>query len=564
MTRPPLISLILALAVFIGTVAQAQDINERLAGIIKEYGQAEISLTVSGPDMLDSLARNVSILNVIGSTAEISLSPLTVKWFLKQNYAYSIKQKLTPRGLITATGVANALTFEVYPTYTQYDSIMQAFANGYPGFCRLDTIGTSINGKLILALEITGTGGSDETKPEVFYTSTMHGDETVGFVMMLRLADYLLRNYPKDQRVKDLMDNLRIWINPLSNPDGTYNHGDAISNPVRYNANGVDLNRNYPDPLIAAKIREKETLEMIAFMRKHRFVISANFHSGNEVVNYPWDRWLTKFHADDAWFNEISRTYADTVHNHAAAGYMTYMDNGVTRGAVWYKVYGGRQDFVTQELQGREVTIELHDTYVTPALLLQSVWEANRRSFLGYLENAMYGIHGRIIDSESEQPLPAEVFIKGHDADSSQVYADTVNGTFIRMLAPGIWPLTFSADGYRDTTINVSVVAGQRTDLTVLMKSETNKSDSLPDAPALWPNPAVSLVRVLLPEAVTGSVEVYITDLSGRLMIANKADISEREPYIIDVSALPAGIYQAQFRNVKRNKSCMGRFVVIK
>ena len=118
----------------------------------------------------------------------------------------------------------------------------------YPSLCRLDTIGTSINGKLVLALRISNNPGAAATKPEVFYTSTMHGDETGGFILMLRLADYLLSNYNDNPRVKELIDNLDIWINPLANPDGTYNSGDVISSPVRFNANGVDLNRNFPDP----------------------------------------------------------------------------------------------------------------------------------------------------------------------------------------------------------------------------------------------------------------------------------------------------------------------------
>jgi carboxypeptidase D len=36
---------------------------------------------------------------------------------------------------------------------------------------------------------------TDEYEPEFMYTSTMHGDETVGYVLMLRLIDYLLTNY---------------------------------------------------------------------------------------------------------------------------------------------------------------------------------------------------------------------------------------------------------------------------------------------------------------------------------------------------------------------------------
>ena len=173
-------------------------------------------------------------------------------------------------------------------------------------------------------------------------------------------------------------------------------------------------------------VYEKETIDMMSFMRKHRFVLSANFHAGAEVVNYPWDRWLSKLHADDTWFHTISRGYADTAHIYGGSGYMSDLENGVTRGAVWYLVFGGRQDFMTQYLHGREVTIELDYQHVTPASQLSLLWDNNWHSLIGYLENAMYGIHGAVFDSDTHAPLPAEVFIKGHDVDSSQVYSDSL------------------------------------------------------------------------------------------------------------------------------------------
>ncbi len=431
--------------------------------------------------------------------------------------------------------------------------------------CHLDTIGTSINGKLVLALKISDNHGTDETEPEVFYTSTMHGDETGGYILMLRLADYLLKNYAEDARVKDLIDNLEIWINPLANPDGTYNSGNTISSPVRYNAHGVDLNRNFPDPGLTNMVYEKETLDMISFMGRHRFVISANFHSGTEVVNYPWDRWLTPLHADNSWFNTISRSYADTVHIYCAPGYMTFLDNGVTRGAVWYIVQGGRQDYMTQQLHGREVTIELDNDYITPVSQLSGLWESNWRSLIGYLENALYGVHGEVKDSESSLPVAAEIFINGHDIDGSQVYSDTLTGSFVRLLEPGVWPLTFTATGYRDTTLNVSVYDGQETDLLVYMKKGTTPHDSLSgEPPVLYPNPAASEINAVLTDDVSGSVIVSIFDLSGKSMISYEAVIAEDVPVQIDISRLSAGTYSVTFFNVKKNKSCRGRFIVIK
>jgi hypothetical protein len=538
--------------------------DDRLRGMVSQYGQAVVVVTLPDLRMIDNLTQNVSILNVSGHLVEISLSRLTVEWFIRQKFSYIIKERQVPRELTSAGSVEKALSFDVYPTHAQYDSIMQSFMLNYPLLCRLDTIGTSIRGQLVLALQITGPDHS-VTRPEVFYTSSMHGDETGGFIMMLRLSDYLLKNYYSDDRVRELMDNLSIYINPLANPDGTYNNSNTISSPVRYNANGVDLNRNFPDETVAPVVPEKENADMIRFMRKHRFVISANFHSGVEVVNYPWDRWLNILHSDDSWFYSVSRAYADTVHVYSGPGYMNFLNNGITRGALWYVVHGGRQDFVTQDLHGREVTIELDNDYITPVSQLASLWEYNRRSLLGYIENALYGIHGTVKDSATLAPVPAEVFIKNHDFDSSQVYADTLTGSFVRMLSPGIWPLTFTAEGYRDSTLQVTVYDGQRTDINLLMKKGYNGPDTtLPKPPALYPNPASTVIKALLPEEVVGMVKVRISDQSGRIVIGYDAEAVKDEPLLIDISSLSPGSYVADFRNSKKVKSCRGRFMVIK
>jgi hypothetical protein len=559
--------ILLSLTAFFSLRCNAQDISsdERLRSLVRQYGQAEVVIPYSEYLRLDYLSTHVSILAVRNKIIEISLSPLSVEWFISQKYSYAIKGKADLKGIVSSASISKAYEWNTYPTYSQYDSIMQAFAADYPSLCSLDTIGTSINGKLVLSLKISDNPSDDEAEPEVFYSSSMHGDETGGFILMLRFADFLLKNYSDNSRVKELVDNLEIWINPLANPDGTYNSGNAISSPVRYNANGVDLNRNFPDPLLGNVVYEKENIDMISFMRRHRFVLSANFHAGSEVVNYPWDRWLTKLHADDEWFYDISRAYADTVHIYSDPGYMSDLDNGVTRGALWYIIYGGRQDFMTQELHGREVTIELDQQHVTPVSQLEALWENNRRSLFDYLENALFGIHGFVLDSESSAPVAAEIFINGHDTDSSQVYADTLNGSFIRLLAPGIWPLTFTASGYRDTTINVAVIARQRTDITLYMlKAAIPPDSSLPEPPALYPNPASSFIKAVLPEAVAGNINIRIINMSGKIIRDYDIEVVKDIPVLIDISRLSAGTYSAVFTNSKKNTSCRGRFIVIK
>jgi hypothetical protein len=395
----------------------------------------------------------------------------------------------------------------------------------------------------------------------------MHGDETGGFILMLRLADYLLKNYSLNSRVKNLVDNLEIWINPLANPDGTYRSGNTISSPTRYNANGYDLNRNFPDLMTPNTIMQKETADMIKFMRKHRFVLSANFHSGSEVVNYPWDRWFYKFHADDSWFREISRAYADTVHVYSGPAYMTFLENGITRGADWYIVYGGRQDFITYELQGREVTIELDNQFTTPEAQLPVLWQSNWHSLIGYLENALYGIHGLVRNASTHNPVPARIFITGHDKDSSHVYSDTLTGSFVRLLAPGSWDLTFSAVGYLPVTVNnVIVTPWQRTDLIVEMSPVLNfiENPHSESSVLLYPNPATDAINVVFPGTNSGEMNIRIIDMDGRVVSDYFSEAASGLPLALEIKSLPAGIYIVLFQNTATGAFFYGRFVVIK
>ncbi len=556
-------AILLLIIILQATECFSQNVKDKeLREEIRKHGEADVVIPYPGRTAIDSITRNVSITSVKNKKVYITLSQTSLEWFLSNKFDYEILKREPAKGITHASSVKEAMEWDTYPTYTQYDSIMHQFAADYPQLCLLDTIGTSVNGRLVLVLKISDNVHGDEDEPEVFYSSTMHGDELAGFVLMMRFADFLLKNYGSNTLINALVDNLEIWINPLANPDGTYNSGDIISSPTRTNANGYDLNRNFPDPMNPSVIQQKETTDMIAFMRKRKFVLSANFHSGEEVVNFPWDRWFDKYHADHDWFYYISRKYADTVHFYSGPAYMNFMDNGVTRGAEWYIIYGGRQDFITWELQGREVTIELDDIKLTPAAQLELLWLYNRQSLLGYLENALYGIHGKVTDFYSGLPVPAKVYISGHDRDSSHVYCDSLTGRFTRFLFQGVWNLTFSADGYRDTIISgIEVVNGQKTTLAIQMRpSNTAVDTSKPEEPVIFPNPARERVKCILPESFNGPVRITIISNNG----AKIADyITTSSPVIINVTNLGAGIYTIVFHSVTTDKTLNGRLVVI-
>lgn len=219
-----------------------------------------------------------------------------------------------------------ALTFQKYPTYDQYLLMMQQFQSGYPEICRLDTFGTSAEGRLLLALKISDHVEVEEAEARFLYTSTIHGDELVGIPLLLRLAHTLLEGYGNDSEVTRLVDSLSIWINPLANPDGSYaaDGGLSLTNAIRTTAGGIDLNRDFPDPGTGEADdttgRALENRHMMQFLKSRGFNLSASIHGGEEVVNYPWDHTFN-LHADDGWYRFISREYADEARS-VDPGYM--------------------------------------------------------------------------------------------------------------------------------------------------------------------------------------------------------------------------------------------------
>lgn len=561
---------ILFLVVLLPGLSSAQDSvkDELLRHITVTKGQAIVTLPLLSSGEMNMLSKNVSVASVKGKEVEVVISPLTIEWFISRKYDYSVNENDEElKGFVASQNMSQAMEWNTYPSYQQYDSILKSFAAMYPSLCILDTIGTTNYSKQVLVLKISDNPLADEPEPEVFYTSTMHGDETGGFILMLRLADTLLKSYSTSSRIRNLVDNLEIWINPLANPDGTYRTGNVISLPTRFNALGYDLNRNFPDPVSDDPDKQVETLDMIRFMRERNFIISANFHGGEEVVNYPWDRWERR-HPDEDWFWHISRKYADTVHLHSPAGYMTFMENGVTNGWDWYYVYGGRQDFVTYDLHGREVTIELDNTKMTPASDLDNLWVYNRNSLLGYLENALYGIHGTVTDAETGVPVPAKIFIPGHDMDNSYILADTLTGEFSRLIAEGTWELLFTADGYLNKTVAAVVMNDQSLDLDVQMVPYVNPIDTTDvDGPFIYPNPANGMMKVVLPLRQIGKVEVNIYNSLGTRIAVNSPDDYVETfndlPLEINTAGLASGVYTLVIRNRETKAVDKTKFVVV-
>jgi len=450
-----------------------------------------------------------------------------------------------------ALDLAEALTFQKYPTYDQYVEMMQKFASDHPHICKLDTFGTSVEGRLLLALAISDHPGKEEPEAGFFYTSSIHGDEVVGIVLLLRLANHLLEGYGTDTEITRLVENLSICINPIANPDGSYSadNGESLTHAIRYNANEVDLNRNYPAPLLDqpddTTRREVENRYMMTYLQKHRFTMSANIHSGAEVVNYPWDH-TVDLHADDTWYRFISREYADE----AMAVDPDYMfgwpDNGITNGAEWYVVHTGRQDYVNYYLEGREVTLELSNVKLLNSIYLEEFWEKNSRSFLNYMSQCLYGIRGLVTDLDDGDPLRALVEVLNHDSAYSMVHSTAEYGDFYRLLKEGVYDLVVSAPGYiSDTLLGVGVTDYKATEIQVaLVKDPKTGIDPSEDEfeLRLYPNPASEYLYIGGSLRSDQPVEIRVYSSHGVLVLQQDLSAS-RFPLSLSIASLSKGYY---------------------
>ncbi len=440
----------------------------------KEWNQYYFQFELTNKAELKNITNIVSIDNIKGNWVYAYAND--DEWKAFQELGYKTRLLPAPSSITTpimSRSVSQAKLWDSYPTYETYVATMNAFATTYPNLCQIVDIGTTANGRKILFAKISDNVATHETEPEVIYTSTMHGDEVVSYILLLRLIDTLLSSYGTDPRITNLVNNMELWISPNTNPDGTYYGGNStVSGARRANYNGYDLNRNFPDPngnQYSGAPRQIETTHMINLATSRHFVYGANFHGGAEVVNYPWD--LTyDLHPDDAWYQTSSFAYANSAQANGPSGYFTGIDSsGITNGAIWYLVNGGRQDWMNYTVGCREVTIEVSNTKLPEAITLPNYWNYNYDAMLSHLEQALYGIHGTVTDYLGN-PLDASINVAQITGNYTTIHTDPAHGDFYRYLNPGTYTITVSASGYPDKVIsNVVVNANTKTPLSIMM-----------------------------------------------------------------------------------------------
>ena len=524
--------------------SQNDELIEKARSELKDRGEIYLCFVPQKSYSIDYLSDLLSIARLSSDTVFAYLNEQQFVRFLRLKIPFDL---LIPPSLLyqpqrTLKNTA-AEIWESYPTYHQYIELMENYTKDFYELCHLVEIGESVGGKRILAVKISDDVNDDESEPGIFYTSTMHGDEPSGYILMLRLIDYILNSYGTESRITNLVDHAEIFINPLANPDGLYFSSDtSVWGARRFNLNNVDLNRNFPDAETGtSEIIQPETRSMMDFMNQRKIILSANFHDGNEVVNYPWDMWPKK-HADDEWYVKVSRQYADTAHKYSTPGYMDDLNNGITNGYEWYKITGGRQDYVNYYLYGREVTIELSQERFPKGEVLDNLWEYNKNALICFMLNSFTGIRGTVTDSVTGKPLEARIFINDHDLDNSFVFSDKTSGNYYRMINGSDYNLSVNADGYQTKMISVHVPETGQTTADIELKP-------VDAAIMIYPNPFTAIIKILINDSISGEVIIEIFDVSGKKIINRRYEADGPDIIKIDAGFLNTGFYVLRVRN---------------
>ncbi len=344
---------------------------------------------------------------------------------------------------------AHATTFgtpEPYHTYETLTSELKTLGTQFQSIVTVASAGKTVEGRDLWYLRVTSQKLADELKPKLLYISSMHGDEVVGKEMLVYLTRDLLNGYGKDARVTALVDHSIVYLMPSMNPDGTVHQ-------QRFNANGVDLNRDFPglDEEAFSGGRAVETQAIMNLHKANNFQIAINFHTGALCFNTPWDskpNGSSDLFGDDELMQAMGNEYATLNANMHKVNGDNFV-NGVTYGYEWYQVLGGMQDWASFFREASHATVELSDVKWPSASTLAGFWSDNRESLLTYLERGTDGVHVKVTDA---QGALLDVGVDLSTTKRTLHYHGYVN----RPAITGSQTVTLSSPGYVTQTLNTT------------------------------------------------------------------------------------------------------------
>jgi len=445
-------------------------------------------LTIHDYDVAGVLIKS-SIIDVIlregDDPARLTALGFTV---LEQEASQPLSQKLTqyqessPRGI--PAGFANPAAVEAF---------LDATTLGHPSITRKFTLGPSVQGRQLWAIEISDQPGVAEDEPAIQFNGLHHAREIATPHVIMDIVTHLTNEYALgNPTVVDWVNHYKIYCVPMVNPDGS-NRVFTLDDFHRKNLGtscvggnpGIDLNRNYPyhwgsggancerSPTGGSSgscssdsyrglspESEPETKAMTTFAAVKNFVIAVSYHSFGQFIDYPYacnDGNPDMSMPEHAVIDELMEGAADGIF--AVDGVTYDVFSPVAIGAVngddtsWYYAHNGTYALII------EIGTSFQPSFAT------AMASVNRnRGGWQYLLSRLGGarIDVRVIDHLTGIPLVAEVELLDFvfDTDELPRFSEPVFGRSRWMVqANQTYTARVSAAGYATRDVDFSVVS---------------------------------------------------------------------------------------------------------
>ncbi len=445
-----------------------------------------------------------------------------------------------------------------YPSLQDiYDSI-DAVVAAHPGICRKETIGTSVQGRPIVAVVVSDNVLTEEIEPEMRIHGGIHGDEQASSMTTLNYLEVLTDNYATSSMCAYIVNNTETWIIPVLNPDG-YFHDQ------RSNANGIDLNRNLSymwtgsgggsAPFCEPETAALRDLTMQSWPLIENFINpftgGLSLHGGAACINTVWNYTGNPLPEDSGVVHQQALDYA------SVPGIVSYFSGSfwiAYPGWSWYETHGDVNDWSYGECGTIDHTIEVHENkHVSD---WPGVSNAHYMAILEFFTNSTYGIWGTVTNTSGD-PIDAQLSIGIHDGTDSESLrfcrTDVTLGDYHKTLLPNTYDVVVTADGYISQSVeDISVGSQERVEVSFVLSNVgiEGSEETFEGVFSVFPNPTQESCSFLLPQqGVGGTVTIY--DITGRsIAVMNVSHVTEEFVWNLrssDGSEVPSGMYIAQF-----------------
>ncbi|MEV4479787.1 M14 family zinc carboxypeptidase [Micromonospora coxensis] len=141
-----------------------------------------------------------------------------------------------------------------YHNYAELTALVNKVVADHPSIARKISIGSSYEGRDLMAVKISDNVGTDENEPEILFNAQQHAREHLTVEMAVYLLNLFTDSYGTDSRITNIVNSRELWIVPTVNPDGSeYDVATGSYRSWRKNRQpnsgssyvGTDLNRNW-------------------------------------------------------------------------------------------------------------------------------------------------------------------------------------------------------------------------------------------------------------------------------------------------------------------------------